>query len=708
MKTDDVSINTVLQQKSLIIPVYQRNYAWRTKDCKRLFSDIESLVDNQNKYFLGCIVSVKQDEYENERVVIDGQQRLTSITLLYLAIYHIVMKQEKEVYKESFEHYGESLFNNFLGVTKKLADNYLDRIKLHLNPDDQEALERIFTEKDEPEPKSRIRANYEYFRNLVLGSKYKIEDIVKAIGHLIVVDIVLTPGDSPQRIFESLNSTGVGLTESDKIRNYILMDLEPEKQKYFYCQYWKNIEDYCNVQYNDNAISELFSYYLTLKTKKIPVAGQVYLDFKKNFARSVVQNEDFLKDLLSYACRYSYLVDPFKKPRDKKVIDRCVFRLNKINKTIVRPFFLEVLKLLENDKISIEDAQQVFLLTETYIVRKAVCHHASNGLNHLFAALFREVEKLDGTVDQFLEKFKYVLFSSKTSSSTAFPSDEEFIEAFSSNQTYIDLKNCKDYLLERLECFDKPESINVYEKLANHEISIEHIMPQKLTKAWQEALGSNAEEIKAAWTHRIANLTLTAYNSKLNNRDFQYKKRYGFDASGFHLNTFVSKCQKWTLDELEERDKKLRERALKIWASPIVTYTPPPKEEKSYTLADTENTSLKNTIPASYSYQGVNYPVRSWKQVLVRVVSHLYDENPAPILRIIQKKEPFLSTYLLPSKEGIKPVEIDPNKVYLSAYPTSTRSKLYLLRRLFKYYSIDPNKLVFYLSDPHDSHPTMS
>lgn len=702
MDTKKVPIVELLSLKRLNIPVYQRNYSWGEKDCKRLFSDITSLIEdtsvsnNENDYFLGCIVSVKQGK--GTRYIIDGQQRLTSVTLLCLAIYHIVIHGDKQV---EDEHLASNLFTNYLAKDSSLCQNYMNEIKLHLNPDDQEALEALFLDNGKQLPQSRVTANYNYFRKLVLKSNYGIQQIIDAIENVVVVDILLEQYEEPQRVFESLNSTGVGLTESDKIRNYILMDLPGERQDALYKSYWREIETCCNLTNTENAISDFFSTFLTLKNNLRPAKNQVYSIFQKTFSKTEVQNEEFLKELLACARRYSYLLAPFHQPLDS-VIDKCVYRINYIKRTIVRPFFLEVLRLYECKQLSLDDTRQVFLLTETYLVRKAVCHNETNALNKVFTLLYREVINIDKTANQFLDKVTNNLLSRKQGSGTEFPTDEEFTQAFSQSQTYTDLKNYKEYLLERLECYDHPESIDVYTKLNDKEISVEHIMPQKLNEAWRNELGPDANDIWNNWIHRIANLTFSAYNNSMSNSPFRIKKDKGYSESGFHLNKYIASCSKWTLKELEARNIILTEKALQIWSRPKNSYTPPTKSYQECTLKDAPFYDMKGLHPVRFKYEGTEYSVNNWKKLTVGVIRLLYGINPSLIDQILKTSEPRLSSSFQPTKEkkaGKEPEEIAPGIYFNICNCPSAKDKITFLHRLFEYYSIDKDKLIFSLSE---------
>lgn len=310
--------------------------------------------------------------------------------------------------------------------------------------------------------------------------------------------------------------------------------------------------------------------------------------------------------------------------------------------------------------------------------------------------LHREIVRYDGTEASYVEKFKYALLSKKERA--RFPDDEEFALAFVSRPIYLMNSKNKVYTLERLENFGTAEDKDVYRHCDEGTYSIEHIMPQHLTPTWQKEMGEDYEQIHEEWLHRIANLTLTAYNSKYSNRSFTEKKTMpnGFDDSGIRMNTWVGEKDKWTLTELEERSEYLRGRALAIWALPVTEFRPEHKQMDSYTLED--ETELTGRLIARFTFKHTEQPAASWVEMFQKVIQMLYAEDKAVITRLALSEEDNIALHFSTKPDAFtKSVEIG-DSLYVWTN-TSTQSKLSVLSRLFKLYDEDPAGLVFYLRD---------
>ena len=359
--------------------------------------------------------------------------------------------------------------------------------------------------------------------------------------------------DNPQLIFESLNSTGLDLSEGDKIRNFILMGLPSKEQDDYYDKYWHKIE-VC-TKYD---VSAFIRDYLSVKQQAIPQQKKIYINFKDYVELSKIDTEPLLSEMLAYAKRYQILLDGNS---GNSVLDACILRLNRLETTVTRPFFLEVLRLYNEDKVTLAQVTEIFLTTENYLFRRTICDLPTNALNKIFLLLHREIIRYDSTDDDYVEKLKYALLSKKERA--RFPDDDEFAQAFVDRQIYLMNGKNKIYILERLENYGTSEDKDVYRHCDDGTYSIEHIMPQHLTPVWQKELGEDYAIIHEEWLHRIANLTLTAYNSKYSNSSFTEKKTMenGFDDSGIRMNTWIAKKDKWTLSEIEERSQYLQGRS---------------------------------------------------------------------------------------------------------------------------------------------------
>jgi len=675
-------------KKRFIIPVYQRNYDWKIENCKQLYDDLIQVIKNNSKtHFFGSIVSVYEPSGRNtEFLIIDGQQRLTTMSLLFLAMYNLL--EEKIIISED-ESLKDQIYEDFL------VDKYQPqekRMKLKPIKNDQKAFSKLFNSKDDYIKDSNLTINYSYFYERIQKQEITIDELFDAICRLEIINITLNNEDNPQLIFESLNSTGLDLSEGDKIRNYILMGLPKQKQDEYYEKYWNCIEK-C-TKYD---VSSFIRDYLSVKQLVIPSQKKVYINFKKYVEDSSLKIIEILEDLLSYAKRYNILLCG---KTSSKELNSCINRLNRLETTVTRPFFLEVLRLYDENQINLNEVAEAFSITESYLFRRTICDLPTNALNKIFLLLNREIMRYDGTDSNYIEKLKFALLSKKDRA--RFPNDDDFSLMFTEKPIYQMNSKNKIYILERLENFGTLEDKDIYRHYDEGEYSIEHIMPQHLTPAWIKELGDSYEEIHDTWLHRIANLTLTAYNSKYSNCTFVEKKtmKNGFEDSGIRLNTYVSKKDKWTLAELRDRNDYLLKRALDIWAFPSTNYKPQEKQLDSYTLDD-EASFLSGRQIAKFVYKGTEQPVVSWVEMYTKVLRALYLEDKTIITKIALSTDDELSIHFSTNKRIFKKCDEIGDNVYVQTN-TNTQSKLSVLNRLYKLYGMNPTDLVFYLRDSND------
>lgn len=675
--------------KRFVIPVYQRNYDWKIENCKQLYDDLVKIIKTgRRSHFFGSLVSVYNPDGHNEEfLVIDGQQRLTTVSLLFLAMYNLM---DKGIVVAQTANLKQRIYEEYL-VDKWQPEE--TRIKLKPVKNDQRAFGKLFAEPSEHIRESNLTVNYDYFYNRIQKQEITIDELYNAICYLEIINIRLDRDDNPQLIFESLNSTGLDLSEGDKIRNFILMGLPSREQDEYYEKYWNWIE-VC-TKYD---VSAFIRDYLSVKQQAIPQQKRIYTIFKDYVEISNMQTEPLLMDMLAYAKRYAVLLDG---NTNKKALNACIFRLNRLETTVTRPFFLEVLRLHNENKLTIEQVTEIFLIAENYLFRRSICDLPTNALNKIFLLLHREIVRYDGSEDNYIEKFKYALLSKKEKA--RFPADEEFLASFSNRPVYLMNSKNKVYILERLENFGTAEDKDVYRHCDEGDYSIEHIMPQHLTPVWQKELGDDFEQIHDTWLHRIANLTLTAYNSKYSNSSFVEKKtmEHGFEDSGIRMNTWIARKEKWTLAEIEERNEYLMGRALKIWNAPKTDFKPAEKELDSYTLDD-DSSLMSGRLIARFSYKNAEQPVTSWVEMYQKVLQILYAEDKAMITRLAVSEEEGLAMHFsLSAADFSKSVEIgDGICVWTN---TNTQTKLSVLNKMFALYDIEPSDLVFFLRDDNES-----
>lgn len=676
--------------KRYVIPVYQRKYDWKEDNCRQLYEDLKKIVsDKRDSHFFGSIVSsVIGNGATTEYHIIDGQQRLTTVTLLLLAIRNLI--QQKKIRAEE-PQLDEQINERFL-ISKWAKED--DRIKLRPVKSDREALLKLFGDEEDYDQSSNLTLNYKFFCNLLLREEIPVDDLYAAIGKLEIISITLDQGDNAQLIFESLNSTGLALTEGDKIRNYILMGLPPKDQNKYYDHYWAKIE-----KCTDKDVSGFIRDYLSVKQQITPTISNVYRAFKEYAENAGLPIDTLLTDILKYARFYEKLLI-CKSGLNEQKLDDCLYRMMRLEIVVTRPFLMEILRLNQDGKLTVDEVLQIFLITENYLFRRNICEVPTNALNKIFLNLNKEILRYDNTSDQYVAKFIYALRSKKESG--RFPDDEEFTEALASKQVYLMRGKYKAYLFERLENYGTVETKDVYTHLDNNVYTIEHIMPQHLTPAWTESLGANAEEIHETWLHRLANLTLTGYNPNLSNKPFREKRdaeEGGYKVSGLKMNQKISTKDSWGLPELEERNDEMIALAKKIWSFPTTEFKPAEREFDSCTLDD-ENVNLTGRDIVKYSYQNVERPVSSWADMFEHVVQFLHQKDRSILTGLAHRTSGSmdLSNYVSNTEQGLRSaLKIDDN-IYIERN-TSTALKLSILRRLFSSYDADSMDLVFFLKD---------
>ena len=673
-------------KKRFIIPVYQRNYDWRIENCKQLFDDLVKVVkDSRKSHFFGSLVSVYEPSGRNtEFLVIDGQQRLTTVSLLFLAMYNLItngilIPQDESLATQIYEEF--------------LVDKYQPketRIKLKPVKNDKKAFDKLFAGEDEYIRESNLTANYKYFYERIQKQEVTLDELFDAICRLEIINITLNNEDNAQLIFESLNSTGLELSEGDKIRNFILMGLQPQRQEEYYEKYWNNIE-LC-TKYD---VSAFVRDYLSVKQQMIPAQKKIYTTFKKFVESGNTEIKDLLEEMLAYAKRYQILLG---EKTENKALNACISRLNRLETTVTRPYFLEVLRLSDEKVLTLAQVAEIFRIAENFIFRRFICDIPTNALNKIFLTLHREIIKYDGTQKDYIEKLKYALLSKK--GTMRFPLDDEFPQKFSEKPIYQNVKN-RVYVLERFENFGIEEDKDVYAHCDDGTYSIEHIMPQTLTPAWQRDLGDDYEHIHELWLHRMANLTLTAYNSKYSNRPFEEKKTMekGFKDSGIRMNTWIAQKDKWALEELKERDIYLTEKALKIWPAPQTEYKPAEKPMDMCTLDDDVDLTGRQIV--KFAFRNVEQPIANWTEMFLAVIRILYEEDKSVIAQLAASAdEGIAQDFSFNKEEFIRFAELG-DGIYVWTN-SSTQVKMAMLSRLFTLHHAEPSDLIFYLKDDEE------
>ena len=576
MKASSANLLSVLKgPKQFVIPIYQRTYSWQIAQCEKLLKDIIRISKDPSVpgHFIGSIVYFQEGIHTvsdvPELLVIDGQQRLTTVSLMIAAIAEFVKENDIEIetnftklqnyYLLNAEEEGNLRYK--LLLTRKDKETLIDLIKgVPLNEDHSQ----------------RVYENFNYFKSKI--NKDNAEDIYNGIQRLFIVDVALEKDkDNPQLIFESLNSTGLDLSHADLIRNYILMGQEVNLQKELYERFWYPME-----QSYGNDYSTYFDWfmrdYLSVKTGSIPKIDMVYDSFKNyvqgdNAPKSI---KEVVEDIYKFSNHYVKIV--LHKEPDTE-INLAFKSISKLKVGVSYPYFLPIYNDYKDKVISKIELLEIISLIESYVFRRAICGIPTNSMNKTFSNLYKTIQK-----DKYIESVKASL--QLLESYKRFPTDSEFEKEIVMKDVYN--FRSRNYLLSKLENFKRKELVNV------DNYTIEHVMPQNsnLSQEWRSMLGENWKAIQENYLHTIGNLTLTAYNSELSDRPFKHKKTIegGFNDSPIRLNDFLRKTEFWREEDILNRAKELSVKAINIWKSAVLTeeqleyYRPEVKSSATYSI----------------------------------------------------------------------------------------------------------------------------
>lgn len=590
MKATEANLLKFLRKSpQFVIPIYQRNYSWTAAQCRQLWSDMmrAGCDDAVQAHFIGSIVYVERGlssvTSQEALLVIDGQQRLTTSTLLIAAL---------------AKHFEDGDLPELLGAfsSDKLRDRYLvdpneddeRRFKLILSETDKDTLLAILQNTPMPaEASSRISENYALFQELISVNRGELEAICQGLAKLVIVDVSLDRAqDNPQLIFESMNSTGLELSQADLIRNYILMGLEPKLQTELYKTYWRPMERAFGQAAYVVHFDAFMRHYLTAKTGEIPNVREVYVAFKA-FARGLKgDTRDLVADIHAYASYYCAMALGIESAAS---IKQAFHDLRELKVDVAYPFLLDVYHDYKQGRLTSDEVLRIVRLVESYVFRRAICAIPTNSLNKTFAGMSRTLKK-----DRYLESVEaaFLLLPSYR----RFPSDDEFQRDVKVRDLYN--FRSRGYWLRRFENHGRKERVMV------EDYTIEHILPQNegLSKEWQAELGTDCKRIQQDWLHTLGNLTLTGYNSEYSDHPFAYKRDQvadkdgnpvGFAHSPLKLNLGLGKVNQWDEAAIKARADRLAADAAKVWGAPqladdvLDAYRPAAaKPGQEYSVAD--------------------------------------------------------------------------------------------------------------------------
>ncbi len=582
MKATEARLLEFLKKSpQFVIPIYQRTYSWTDRECKQLWDDILRTGRNDaiSAHFVGSIVYVQQGLYHvtgpSPLLVIDGQQRLTTVSLLLEVLARHLGDTEPV---DGFS--ARKLRNYYLLNPEESSERHF---KLLLTQTDKTSLLAMVQQKPwPPEHSLRLKANFEFFDEQVKALGQNLAALCKGLAKLVIVDISLSRDqDNPQLIFESMNSTGRELTQADLIRNFILMGLEPEHQTRLYEEHWRPMEVEFGQEAYEVHFDSFMRHYLTVKTGEIPNVREVYEAFK-GYARqpeiAAAGVDVLVNDIHIFATYYCAMA--LGKESDKALAE--AFQdLRELRVEVAYPFLLELYADYQAGVLAKADLLQAVRLVEAYVFRRAVCAIPTNSLNKTFATFRRALRK-----ERYLESIQAHLLA--LPSYRRFPDDEEFKRDLKTRDLYNFPRRL--YWLRRLENYGRKEPAPV------NEYTIEHILPQNpdLSVEWRATLGPNWQQVHETWLHTLGNLTLTGYNSEYSDKPFVQKRDMpgGFKQSPLRLNAGLGEMDAWDEATIQARAERLANMAVMVWSAPqlpaeiLAGYTAQPIRSAGYTIED--------------------------------------------------------------------------------------------------------------------------
>lgn len=623
-----------------VVPIYQRPFAWYAKDCKRMWDDLIRVADgNAPSHFFGAVVDVEDGVFTagdlRQVSIIDGQQRLTAFTLLLLAIVRVARKRGAGCGVDP-----EKIAKRYFFTDE---DEGEARYKLLLTRRDKSTLNCLVDGRPLPqEPSELLVHDLEYFEKLIGVSDYGLDSLFDAVKLLTVVEIKLDrKNDDPQLIFESLNSTGVKLTQADLIRNFLLMDLTYHQQADLYSTYWYPMEQSFAKAGLEKDFDSFMRDFLTVQTGEIPRTDSVYEKFKE-YRRGSLAPDDVI-DLVSLIAEFAghfieiQTFDDWSTPLGKALRDYRALKLN-----LPRPLLLSIWADYGARRVSAEERIDLVRLVESYIFRRATCGLRSNPLDKVFAEVLRAIDRSD-----YVASIATALVAGQ--STARFPDDTEFIDRFTSRDVYTGFSHAK-YLLVRLENLGRKEPI------VESSVSIEHCLPQnpKVSKAWQDELGPEWARIHLELLNCVGNLTLTAYNSELGDRSFAEKKKIdgGFCDTPYRLSKAMCKADRWDEASILARAQNMGGQALKSWARPAI----PEERLEAYRQARSESHELKPGELGEYS------ALQGGMLALYEALQEMVDCMGEDIARSVWKTRISFTAY----------------RIFLNVVPQKTLLRLYL------------------------------
>lgn len=620
MLRDFIGTNKVLFR----IPVYQRNYDWSESNCNRLLDDIYGIMQSGDKHFLGTIVfmAAKSGGFAlQEYIIIDGQQRLTTLMLILKALSVVAESVGDDCYHEIEEQY---LHNKFCD----------EEFKVKLKPiksDSNQFLLLLEDKIDEMDEDTHIYHNFmlckERFERWAERG-INPSQVLDALTKLEIVEIVLTKGeDDPQVIFESINSTGLELSNADLIRNYLLMNADDQEK--LYENYWLYIEKTLRNKMDYSNLDAFFMQYIVYKTSKPVNSRQLYNSFVKLFKDSGYSQESILKELRYYAEIFGAFVYGSTKYSER--INRLLYRLRVLNQTTCYPFLLHVFDDYHQGVIDEETVEKILQFILAYLLRRMVCGVPSNTLRGLFTYLYNRIFKVASNKQKYYETLNKFLFT--VSSKDVIPSAGEFERALQKANIYGNNALCRFLLLD-IENGDGKEILQA------ENLTIEHIMPQTLSADWSHIRPEEHEE----YLHTLGNLSVTGYNSELSNKSFAEKQDIIRENSkAVILNSDVLDKESWNIANIQVRAKRLAGIVMTRYKiDRIVDDSIEFEYIEMLTLDNYDEVTGKKLV--SFKLFGETYRQNKYALMLLDVIKLLDKKSPGKLQTLAENNYSFNST----------------------------------------------------------------
>lgn len=677
-------------KRQYAIPVYQRNYEWAKEDCIKLFEDIVQAHKLDKQHFCGSVVYAPLDAGLDiqQYVIIDGQQRLTTIYLLIKALMDLAQTEnEREAIKESLLN--KDKFNSY-------DTDVATKLKLKPVKTDNNQLLNIMEDNfDAVDKSSGIWANYELFKELVATAleddpDMDVKRIYNGIEKLTCAKILLENDDNAQEIFERINSTGIPLSLADKIRNFVLMT-EGDQDRLFE-DYWLKIEQLVNKDYRN----DFFYSYLNLKLDEFAKEKEAYDQFKKLFREGGYSNESMLEELLHYAELYNTFL--FGNSKYSESINTSLADLQKLKQTTVFLFLFRLFDDLENDVVDEDELAKVLRLLVAYTIRRMMCEVSSNSLRGLYKTLYSRVFNNAENKEHYYDAIASFIIQITTND--AIPTDEEFTDALVWNNLYKKNALCR-FLLTSIENQGK-------EKIVTDNLTIEHILPQNknLSTKWQEMLGDEWELVRNTYVHTLGNLTLTGYNSELGDRPFDEKQKYLSDdkeSKAVILYKDVKGLTEWNEETIKARAYNLVADIFKMYSiekpEQMISFKDP--RYKEYTCDNPDDATYK--APNYYVLNGERVRMTNFAEMLRSIISRLYELDSDIIESMARNNEKILNwssqtmfSYDIDKVQGN--AMIPGTSIYQSSGYSASHI-MYIIRALLDRYGIDHEEFVYSARD---------